>query len=191
MNTVYISLNKAGATRRGNADIALAVLGGIVCLGVSVSLSGLWEQSGHFIAAAVIGSVNGSVWEGVKVICISLLMWFGAQFFVLDVNYQRMAGAAALCLLTAAVSKIVVTCVCMGVLGFLPLWLDRLLAALAIAAGQWVSVKVQRTPGRVEEAFLWWSALLVLLLFALLSFTVNPPHIGLFFDPIRGVYGIA
>ena len=28
-------------------------------------------------------------------------------------------------------------------------------------------------------------------LFALLSFTVNPPHIGLFFDPVRSVYGIA
>ena len=188
--TVYIPIIDNQSRRKENADVALAVLGGIICFGMSLSLSRLWVRSGGFLLTAFAASVNGSVWESAKAVCIPLLLWAGAESFVLRVNYRRMTAAAALSLLSAGIFHICASFVCFGVLGFAPVWLCRVLTALSVALGQWVSVRVKRFPGRVEEYWFWYAAALALLLYALLSFTVNPPHIGLFFDPAQNIYGM-
>lgn len=190
MNTIYIPVNRVRYSRRENADIILAVLGVVICFGLSILLANLWDYSGQIIVAAIFSAVNGSVWESVKIICIPMLLWFVAEYFILHVNYYRMTAAAAVSVTVAAVVRICITFVCMGFLGFCPQWLDWCLTVFSLAVGQWVSVRIQRYPGRVEEYFLWSAAALGILLYALMSFTVNPPHIGLFIDPVRGTYGI-
>lgn len=190
MNTIYIPVNRVRYSRRENADIILAVLGVVICFGLSILLANLWDYSGQVIAAAIFSAVNGSVWESVKIICMPMLLWFVAEYFILHVNYYRMTAAAAVSVTVTAAVRICTTFVCMGVLGFCPQWLDWCLTVLSLAMGQWVSVRIQRYPGRVEEYFLWFAAALGILLYALTSFTVNPPHIGLFIDPVRGIYGI-
>lgn len=191
MNTIYIPVNKIRHnTRRENADIVLAVIGVAICFALSILLSNLWEYSGRFIIAAIFSAVNKSVWESVKIICLPMLLWFAAEYFILHVNYYRLAAAAAVGTLTAAVVRICTAFVCTGILGFCPQWLDLCLTALSLAVGQWSSVRIQRYPGRVEEYFLWSAAALGVLLYALMSFTVNPPHIGLFIDPVSGIYGM-
>lgn len=190
MNTIYIPVNRVRSSRRENADIILAVLGVGICFGLSVLLANLWDYSGQLIVAAIFSAVNGSVWESVKIICIPMLLWFVAEYFILHVNYYRMIAAAAVSVTAAAVFRICTVFICTGILGFFPQWLNWCLTALSLAVGQWVSVRIQRYPGRVEEYFLWSAAVLGILLYALTSFTVNPPHIGLFIDPVRGIYGI-
>lgn len=189
MNTIYIPVNRVRNSRRENTDIILAVLGVAVCMGLSFFLSKLWGISGGFIGAAVVSSVNGSVWESVKVMCISMLLWFVAEFLLLHVNYYRMTAAAVVGTSAAAVCKICLAFICSGILGFSPAWLEWSITTLSLIVGQWTAVRIQRYPGRVEEYFLWAAAGLGILLYALLSFTVNPPHIGLFADPVSGGYG--
>lgn len=189
MNTIYIPVNRIRTSRRENTDIILAVLGTAVCFSITFLLSNLWDYSGNFIAAAMFGAVNGSIWESVKIICIPLLLWFALEYFLMHVNYYRMTAAATVGVTAAALFRIIAVSVCSGVLGFMPRPLDLCLTGLSLAIGQWVSVKVQRYPGRVEEYFFWAAAWLGVILYALMSFTVNPPHIGLFADPVGGVYG--
>lgn len=190
MNTIYIPVNRMRYKRRENTDIVLAVLGVVICFGLYILLANLWIYSGKFIVAAVFGAVNGSVWESVKIICIPMLLWFTVEYFILHVNYYRMTTASVLGVAAAALFRICMAFICMGVLGFCPQWLDWCITVLSLAVGQWISVRIQRYPGRVEEYFLWATAGLGVLLYALMSFTVNPPHIGLFIDPARGIYGM-
>ena len=189
MNTIYIPVNCVRNSRRENVDIILAALGVAVCMGLSFFLSKLWAYSGKFIAAAVICSVNRSVWESVKIMCFPMLLWFVAEFLLMHVNYYRMTAAALVGTSIAAVCRICTAFICSGILGFSPQWLEWSLTALSIIIGEWAAVRVQRYPGRVEEYFLWAAAGLGVMLYALLSFTVNPPHIGLFADPVSGAYG--
>lgn len=176
-------------SRRENTDIILAALGTAVCFGLTFLLSKLWDYSGNFIAAAIFGSVNSSVWESVKIICFPMLLWFVLEYFLMHVNYYRMTAAAAVGVTAAALFRIIAVLVCSGVLGFMPRLLDLCLTGISLAVGQWAAVKLQRYPGRVEEYFLWAAAWLGVILYALLSFTVNPPRIGLFADPVGGIYG--
>ena len=58
------------------------------------------------------------------------------------------------------------------------------------AAGHWLAVKIYQSKRRLVGWFTVALFLLILLVVMVLSFTVNPPQIRLFLDPVTNTYGI-
>lgn len=189
MKTIYIPVNRLNSSRRSYMDIVLAILGTFICFGMTVMLSKLWLHSNKNMLFSIICPVNGSVWEGAKVIFTAMLLWYTAEYFLLHINFNRMSGAVLGGITSAMLCQICLVILCTGIIGFCTRWLSWGITFFSIAFGMRNSVIIQRYPGRVEEYSLWYAAFFGVLLYAVLSFSVNPPHIALFFDSVNSVYG--
>jgi len=67
---------------------------------------------------------------------------------------------------------------------------DILSAGLWLLAGEIISMRILNSRRPVREYYLISLASLVLLVVMLLCFTVSPPRLGLFADPVTGLFGL-
>ena len=148
----------------------------------------IYEWSGHNKLAGVICAVNESTWEHMKLVIGPSLIWMivEAPFLYSSPNF-----------ITAKAVSIVVMMVLIPVIfyGFLLLLkketlilgiLDFVFSAIA---GQVVSYWILISVPVPSWANYLSSAVLVLILYMYLRFTIKPPKIFLFKDPITDRYG--
>ncbi|MGN1044222.1 MAG: DUF6512 family protein [Acutalibacteraceae bacterium] len=149
----------------------------------------IYEWSGHNKLAGIICAVNESTWEHMKLVIGPSLIWMIVEvpFLYNSPNF-----------ITAKAVSIVVMMVLIPVIfyGFLLLLkketlilgiLDFVFSAIA---GQVVSYWILISVPIASWANYLSSAVLVLILYMYLRFTIKPPKIFLFKDPITNGYGL-
>lgn len=166
------------------------ILGTLISFGLACFLHFAYELSGKSLVAAVFASVNESVWEHVKILCIPYLLWSIGVYYILRPDFRRLLVAR-----TAGVISIMVLTICFffiysGVWGSHVLWIDIVSCVLWLAAGELISMRVLNTSLNVRDLFPIAAAMLCLVVVMLLCFTVSPPRIGLFRDPNTLLYGL-
>lgn len=171
-------------------QVLTAIAGTAVTFGLAVVLHFLYDWTGQMRFAAIFSSVNESVWEHIKILLWPYLLWSFAEYYILRPDVRRLiiartAGAYAIALLTLSVFYIYT-----GILGRNVAWFDISSAALWLLAGEIISLRVLNSRLAAKDYYLISLAALVLLIVMLLCFTVSPPHIGLFRDPVSGLYGL-
>ncbi len=170
--------------------VLVCASGTAVCFALSAFLHIAYTLSGKNIIVAVFSSVNESVWEHVKVLVIPYLLWSIAEYYILTPHIKRLivarcAGTLAIMLLTVCFFFVY-----SGVWGSNILWIDILSAFLWIACGELVSIRIINSDKNVRDIFPISAALLCLIIVMLLCFSVSPPKIGLFQDPVTQLYGL-
>jgi len=171
-------------------QLVTGIIGLAVTFGLAVLLHFIYDWSGHLRFTAIFGSVNESVWEHIKILLWPYLLWSFAEYYILRPEPKRLiiartAGAYAIAGLTIAVFYIYT-----GVLGRNVTWVDILSAGLWLLAGEIISMRILNSRRPVREYYLISLASLVLLVVMLLCFTVSPPRLGLFADPVTGLFGL-
>lgn len=149
-----------------------------------------YDLSGKNILVAVFSAVNESVWEHVKILVIPYLLWSIAVYYILRPNFKRLIVARCAGTLTIMLLTVCFFFIYSGVWGSHVLWIDILSAFLWIACGEIVSIRIINSDKNVSDIFPISAALLCLILVMLLCFSVSPPKIGLFRDPITQLYGL-
>ena len=188
-HTIAARQNRPAFGRRVT-QVLTGIIGLAVTFGLAVLLHFLYDLSGQLRFTAIFASVNESVWEHIKILLWPYLLWSFAEFYILRPDARRLivartAGAYAIALLTLSVFFIY-----SGVLGRNVPWVDISSAALWLLAGEIISMRILNSRRAAGEYYLVSLAALVLLIVMLLCFTVSPPHIGLFRDPVSGLYGL-
>jgi len=160
------------------------VVGGIVVLLVGSFLHFAYELAGFQGPAAVIGSVNESTWEHMK-----LFVWPGLGYAVTQHAFLRqrvhnfwLAHASALWVTTLA--NIVAFYAYVGVVvpisGKGTLAGTIVTAIIGIAIGRWSAYRLLLAPERGSRSRVVGIALILLLVAMVVVFTYAPPHIFLF-----------
>ncbi len=179
-----ISLNEKTRT------ILTCTLGVGACFALSSLLHLAYKLSGRSIIVAVFASVNESVWEHVKILVIPFLLWSIAEYYILKPNFKRLIVARCAGTLTIMLLTVCFFFVYSGIWGSSVLWIDITAAFLWIACGELVSIRIINSDMNVRDIFPISAALLCLIIVMLLCFTVSPPKIGLFRDPVTQLYGL-
>ena len=164
--------------------------GAVVMFGVACALHFVWDWTGNFLPTAIFAAVNESVWEHVKILSWSFLLWSVAEYYILRPDWKRFVTARTVGLVTVMLLTICFFYVYSGVLGRSVVWVDISSAAVWLLVGELVSIRALNSPYESEYFYFICVALLTLILVMLLCFTVSAPHIGLFRDPITGLYGL-
>ena len=150
----------------------------------------VYPLSGGATLAIIFGAVNESVWEHVKIFSTAYIGWALIQLLWLRVPFRRyvVAKCAGLYLLSG------------GIVGFFYLYtaftgrailiVDLIASAITVCLAQFCSYRLTVCEQDTRELFA--PALMLLMLYYLMffSFTVFPPRLGMFRDPITGGYGI-
>lgn len=151
----------------------------------------LFAWSGENTVAAAFAAVNESTWEHMKLLFFPMFLFSGIQLSVQGKNYPDFLAVRTLSILTGLLLIPVIFYTYSGVLGFRVEWFDIFIFYLADAAMFWLDYCLLRR-GRMISLWQQLAALLVLwvIAFAFVWCTFQPPHLGLWKDPLTGGFGI-
>ncbi len=171
-------------------QLLTALVGTAVSFGLASLLHFLYSLSGKLRFTAVFALVNESVWEHVKILLWAYLLWSFAEYYILRPDARRLLVARTAGAYVVAALTICVFYIYTGVLGRNVAWFDILSSALWLLAGEIISLRIINARLPSGEYYIVSLAALVLLVVMLLCFTVSPPRLGLFADPVTGLYGL-
>jgi hypothetical protein len=172
--------------------ILLWEIGGVVLISLLGSfLHFVFDLFGKWPPAALIASVNESVWEHLKLafwpaLMVALIEW---PFFRRSVNNFWAAKAIGILAMPLVIVSIFYGYT--ALVGHNVLWLDISLFVMAVLIGQmlscWILLRRSLASGMKIPAMI----LLALMIAAFSLLTYLPPRCPLFRDPRTGQYGIS
>jgi hypothetical protein len=179
-----ITADAPGALVGRRTLLAWEIVGATVILLVGSFLHFAYELAGFQGPAAIIGSVNESTWEHMK-----LFVWPGVGYAVTQHAFLRhrlhnfwLAHASALWVTTLA--TIVAFYAYVGIVvpinGKGTLAGTIITAVIGIAIGRWSAYRLLVAPERGPRSRLVGIGLIALLLAMVVAFTYAPPHVFLF-----------
>lgn len=166
---------------------ALEAAGVFAASAMTLFLSGLYELSRGNPIGILFGSVNSSVWERLKPVVLSYVLFAFVELLSVRPNFRRFTVCK-----TAGL--------CTAILLFIPLSfateslaldaVSALLSPVALFAGFLTSYALFLC-GKELRGFFSLSCFTLLFIFVCwFSFTAAPPRLPLFLDPVTGMYGV-
>ncbi len=156
----------------------------------AVFLHFVYRLSDSSALGMVFGAVNESVWEHVKIFSFAYMGWAMIEAMFLKLPFRQYAVSKCIGLYTLIGSMIGFYYLYTSFTGKSILRVDVISSLVLVAAAQALSFFLETRAERLRELF--YPALLLFFLYYLMffSFTVFPPRIKLFCDPLSGTYGI-
>ena len=145
-----------------------------------------WSGNNQFIAS--FSAVNESTWEHLKLLFFPMLLTTIIGFFYLEKSCPNYWCARLLGILTAILFTIVFFYTYTGIIGTNFAFVDISIFFVAVILGELVSYKVLVSSIDCNSSVALVG--IILLLACFIIFTYFTPEIGLFKDPVNGLFGI-
>lgn len=171
-----------------NNILKFTILSGIFVMILGTLLHFIYEWSGGNNFVASFSAVNESTWEHLKLLFFPMLITTIIGYFYFGQNYSNFLCSRLLCILTALLFTIVFFYSYVGIIGTNFAFIDISIFFVAVVLGELVSYKIILSDFKCNNAVAIF--LLLILLICFITFTYFTPKIGLFKDPISGLYGI-
>lgn len=169
-------------------ELTLEVCGLLFVLIFGTCSHFIYEWSGHNKWAGIFCAVNESTWEHMKLAIGPSLIWMAveAPFLYSNPNFilAKALSITAMMLLIPIIfySFLLVLkkeTLILGILDFV----------FSVVVGQWISYSILKSPAVLPWTNYLSFTLIILIVYIYLRFTINPPKIFLFKDPITNNYG--
>jgi hypothetical protein len=135
----------------------------------------------------IFGSVNGSIWEHLKGLIVSYVLFGGLELFTSKPHFRQFVVAKAFGLYGVIFVYIILRHLTAS---FLNIYVNCGVALIALVVGFVISYLVTTNRADLRDLFMPSFFMLVLLFVMFFSFSVFPPKLVLFQDPDTGLYGI-
>ena len=146
-----------------------------------------FEWSNNNVLVATFSSINESTWEHLKLLFFPMLITaiIGHFYLKIDSSYLCIKTKA---IIIALLFTIVFFYTYVGVLGNNITIIDIGSFYVSVILGQYYTYKKIRTNTYCNNSVA--AVILFILFLSFIIFTFIPPHIGLFKDPLTGLFGI-
>lgn len=158
----------------------------VMILGTLLHFTYEWSGNNQFIAS--FSAVNESTWEHLKLLFFPMLLTTIIGFFYLEKSCPNYWCARLLGILTAILFTIVFFYTYTGIIGTNFAFVDISIFFVAVILGELVSYKVLVSSIDCNSSVALVG--IILLLACFIIFTYFTPEIGLFKDPVNGLFGI-
>ena len=147
-----------------------------------------FELSNNNLFVASFSAINESTWEHLKLLFFPMLVITILGYFFYSNNKNNYICSRVLSIFVSLLFTIIFFYTYTGILGFDVTFLDISIFFIAILLGEYVFYKNFTNNYICNEKLA--IMLLLILLICFITFTYFAPNIGLFKDPITGLYGI-
>ena len=158
------------------------------CLVIGTLLHFTYELSGGNTFVAGFSAVNESTWEHLKLLFYPMFLTTIIGYFYLGKTSPNFLCTRLLGILTAILFTIVFFYTYTGVIGTNFAFIDISIFFVAVILGELVSYKVLVSSFDCNSSVALVG--IILLLACFIIFTYFTPEIGLFKDPVTGLFGI-
>lgn len=150
----------------------------------------VYELSGGSTLSILFASVNESVWEHIKIFAVGFALWSVIELFWVKPPFKKFVVAKTVSLYFLSIS-IIAFFYTYNLFTKEPiLWLDLLSAGVFVVLSQYISFRLTTNDSQIADYFPVAVLLLMTFFVMFFSFTIFPPRIDLFRDPVTGMYGI-
>lgn len=149
-----------------------------------------YELSSGAMWSILIGAVNESVWEHIKIFTMPFIFWSAVEFAIIKPAFKKFVIVKVICLYTLAFSIIILFYSYISIVGHSILFIDISIAIVSIIICYILSYKLIKNKSFSIKNFFIAVFALALFISMYVSFTVAPPHIELFRDPKTNEFGI-
>lgn len=166
------------------------LVGIVVVYSMAVLLHFVYPLSGNSTLSILFGAVNESVWEHVKIFAAAYVTYAVIQLMWVRVPFRRYVAAKVIGLYALSLGIITFYYLYTAIVGESVAAVNVLSSLLFVIGAQGLSLWL--TEGSKNPEPIYYPALCLLMLFFLMffSFTIFPPRIDLFRDPVSGMFGI-
>ena len=169
---------------------------------------GLWQFVGftfavvfgtllHFLygwvktpTTAILSAVNESTWEHMKILFFPMLLFAVLQSFFFKKEFPTFWRIKLVGTLVGVLSIPILFYTVGGAFGKTPDWLNIAFFFFSAAGGYLIETWLFRRESTVQSGKLWPLIIFILIGLLFVLFTLFPPKLPLFQDPITGKYGI-
>ena len=168
----------------------LSLLGSVFIYALASLLHFTYDLSGGSALSVLFGAVNESVWEHVKIFSFAFITWSFLELLVIKPPFKKYVTAKVLSLYFLTLSIIVFFYTYTTILKKPILLVDLISSAVFVVLSQYISYLLTTRDNNIHRYFCVALFLLSLALIMLFSFTIFPPKIELFKDPVTNRYGL-
>ena len=165
------------------------LIGAAVIYGIATLLHFVYPLSGGALSI-LFGSVNESVWEHVKIFAAGYTAWAVLELLWIKAPFKKYFVAKVFSLYLMSLMMIVFYYVYPQIFGESIVWVDILSSLVFVCLAQVFSYRLTLTEKDTKGYFHEAAMLLMLYFLMFVSFTIFPPKMPLFRDPVSGGYGI-
>ena len=165
------------------------IIGLIFCLAMSFVFHFAYEWLNKTQAIAWLFATNESVWEHSKIIFYPYFIYSIIEFFILKPNIKVYLTAKSIPLILSIPVMITLFYTYSGIIGKNFLAIDIAIAVLIIIAKFIISYKIL-IKGYFSKYWYLYISISIFILIFLIIYTYFPPHINLFYDKTKDIYGI-
>lgn len=171
-----------------NNILILEIISTIFIMISGVLLHFTFEWSNKNALIGTFSPINESIWEHLKLLFFPMLITTIIVYFYAGKNISNYLCAKVQGIILAISFTIVFFYTYTGIIGTNFAIIDISSFFIAVVLGQYVAYKKMQSASSCNNLI----AIIILLVLYLcfLIFTFYPPHIGLFKDPITGMFGI-
>lgn len=168
----------------------LEAVGVIVIYLIATLLHFVYDLSGGSTLSILFGAVNESVWEHVKIFAVGYVVWSLIELLWVKPPFKKFVTAKTVSLYFLSLS-IIVFFYTYNLFTEEPILIVDLLSSfIFVALSQFISFKLTESDNEIADYFPVAILLLMTYFVMFFSFTVFPPKVDLFKDPVTGMYGI-
>lgn len=160
----------------------------IIVLIAGVLLHFTYEWSGNNTFVGLFSAINESTWEHLKLIFFPMLITLIVGYFILKNDFPNYICAKTIGILSAMLFTVIFFYTYTGVVGTNYDFINISTFFIAVILGEYVTYKLTINNFTCNRYF--YTIILIILTFAFLIFTFNPPKLGLFKSPTDNSYGI-
>jgi hypothetical protein len=151
-----------------------------------------YEFSGENLFVGLFSAVNESVWEHLKLLVLPMILWWGGVYFFkgkeFDIDKKKWFSASVVALLSAIITVPLLFYFYTEAFDTQSLVVDILIFLIAVIVGQLVGIHFYKNSKGMDLTFSY--ILIILIVFIFIYFTLFPPQIPLFLDPVSNTYGL-
>lgn len=153
-------------------------------------LHGIYEWSGRSVLGALVGAVNESVWEHLKIFAQAYLIWGAVELLWANPPMRQFVVAKTLgvCFLLISITIFFYTYTFFTKRAYLVL--DIGASFIFVVLSQMLSMKLTQSSVKLSSYFPVAVMMLVLIFIMILCFSYYPPKIFLFRDNVTGGFGV-
>ena len=172
-------------------EIPVWQMGGFIFTAVAGTLLHfLFDWTGGNGVTALFSAVNESIWEHLKLLFYPMVFVAMVEYFFWGGEMETFWWVKLVGVLTGLALIVVVYYTYTGALGVKADWLNITLFFLAAGVAYWVETRLLQRGFSCKLRPRLAFGLLCLISVAFTVLTFVPPHIPLFQDPLRGIYGL-
>lgn len=171
-----------------NKILKFTIFSGIFVMILGTLLHFTYEWSGNNTFVASFSAVNESTWEHLKLLFFPMFLTTILGYFYFRKISSNFLCAQLLGILTAILFTITFFYTYTGIVGTNFAFVNISIFFVAVVLGELVSYKILVSDFKCNSYIILF--FITLLLICFITFTYFTPEIGLFKDPVSGIYGI-